>query len=496
MTQRHKPEPRHASRAGSRPVDQTNPTGGRGTPIALLAAAGALTVIALVLARGVWTDLPLPKLERVDANAVVQAFRAARTASSGEVRNGNLAAIISSHFTTALEKPDRWNELFEDARAGYRLMTGTQVSRLQLAALTMLRLQRDNVPIAGWWPTLEPYLTGLENASFGHFLPELLAANAAVYVQLGLAPGSARRSAQNVIGYPHGPFLEYFAEQMERVARTRQEAGDAATAATCRRLVQRLLRQWVLDPAPSAVRLLAAQLLIGSLEAGQTATAPAAPGDVVRGLREWRTAYTSKAAQRPTALPLLSTSYAPVADPAVHDRLASAVAAVLAIFPALLAAAVVAVLVATPWVRHPSGGTALRAATLCGVGLYLVLIAAGWTYLRAAPESVQDDLRRLTAQDLGWPHYPFLSAGATLVVLAAVCAWPARGRSRWVRTAACATTMCILMAVELAATCLYARAATAQYEVRTAALLDGGEFDAIAGPQADRQLDPLRAWQP
>lgn len=476
--------------------DPAQPTGRRGGPIALLVIAGLLTAAGLVQLRVVWVNLPLPKSERLDVNAVVQAFRSARASWTGDVRSGVLLAIISSHFTTALHEPDRLSELYEDARAGYAGISGTQLGRLQLAALAMFRFERENAPLASWWTALEPYLTGLDNASFGHFLPELLAANTAVYTQLGLAAGSARRSARNVVGYPHGPFLEYFAERMERMARARDEAGDPAAATACRRLVRRLLQQWVLDPAPPAVRLLAADLLIGSLTADRPASAPAATTDVVRGLRQWRAAYRDHAARRPTPLSLLSSSYAPVADQSAHDRLRDAIAVLLWITPALVVAVIMAALAATPWLRHSAAGAGLRAALAGGLLLGLALIAAGFLYFQVNPAGAHDDLRRLGSPDLGWPRYPFVSAAVAVVLLVLVAVWPARGGQRAARVAAWATALCVLLAAVLMGTCLWARAATAHYETRTAALLDSGEFAALAGAEADRQLDPLRAWNP
>jgi hypothetical protein len=455
--------------------------------------AGVLTALGLVQLRLVWVNLPLPRLERLDANAVVQAFRAARSAWTGDVRSGALLAIISSHFTTALREPARLSELFEDARAGYARIAGTQLGRLQLAALGMLRLERENVPPANWWATLEPYFTGLDNASFGHFLPELLSANAAVYEQVGLAAGSARRSAQNTVGYPHGPFVEYFAEQMERVARARHDAGDPTTAATCRRLVRRLLRQWVLDPAPPAVRLLAAELLLGQLEAEPTTTAPTSTAGVVAGLRQWRAAYRDAAAQRPTPLPLLSNAYTPVPDQPAYDRLRDAVAVLLWVAPAFLVTALSAALAATIWLRHPA---AARGALLGGLFGALVLVAAGLAYFQMNPTPFQDDLQRLGAPDAGWPRYPFVSAATAVFLLAVAVVGPRHGGRRWAALAAWATTMSAVLALTLVGTGLWARAATTHYEARVATLLTSGDFEAVAGPDAERQLDPLRAWNP
>jgi hypothetical protein len=495
MAQSRKADRAHAPRATGHAVP-IQPAAGRGRPIALLVIAAALTVASLLELHAAWVNLPMPKLDALNPNAVVQAFRAARTSWTGDVRDGMLLAIISSHLTTALRAPDRLDDLYEDARNGYSKITGTQLARLQLTALAMLRLERDRVPLADWWAALAQFRAGLENASFNHDLPELLAANAAVYVQLGLGAGTARRSAQNVVGFPHGPFLEYFAAQNERMARSREQTGDAAGAAACRQLVRRLLRQWTLDPGPPSVRLLAAELLSNSLEADHAASAPAAGAEIVRGLRQWRDAYRTNAAQRPAPLPLLSNSYAPLLDPQAYDRLRRALAVLLWVAPALLAAGVITGLALIPWLRGAPAGAGLRAALLGGLLLSAVLLGAGCLYLQIDPGGALDDLRRLGFSDLGWPRYPFVSAAAACVLLVLVVLWPARGGKRVARLAAWATSMTIVLAMALLVAGIWTRLATAHYETRTAVLMDSGAFEAIAGAAADRDLAPLRAWTP
>lgn len=492
MVQRHKTGS-GAGRLGAMSQGVQASTGGRWVPGVLLAAAAVLTAVALVQLPLAWASLPMPKLERLDANRVVEAFRAARGTWTGGALNGALLTIMSSHVATAMRQPDRLPDLFEDARGGYARVAGTSLSRLQLAALAMLQLERDNVPLANWWAALEPYFAGAEAASLGHFLPEALQANAAVYMELGLPGGSARRSAQNTVGYPHGVFLQHFSEQMERVARAQEDAGDPASAATCRRVVRRLLRQWAVDPGPAAVRLLAAELLIAQLEPRGMTTAPAAAAEVVRGLRQWRAAYREQASQRPTPLPLISNSYAALPDQAAHDRLRDAVAMLAWTAPALIVAAVGTGLLAVPWLRRAKGG--LRGPLVGGLLHGVVLIAAGLVYVLAGP-GMQEDLRRLGAPELGWPRYPWVSAGIALVGLGLVLAWPCRAGQRFSRAAGWATATCTVLAIALLANCWLTRAATVRYETRTAELLDAGEFAAVAGASAERHLQPLRAWQP
>jgi len=495
MAQGHKAHPGHPPRAADGKVAEQG-AAGRGWPIAVLVIAAALTIAGLVELHTAWVNLPMSKLDALSPNAVVQAFRAARTSWTGDVRSGMLMAIISSHFTTALHQPERLSDLYEDARNGYSMIAGTQLARLQLAAMAMLRFERDKVPVANWWGGLEQFRAGLENASFRHCLPELLAANAAVYVQLGAGAGTARRSAQNVVGYPHGPFLEYFAEQSERIARAREQAGDGAAAAACRQLVRRLLRQWTLDPGPPAVRLLAAELLVNSLEADRTTSAPAASAEIVRGLRHWRDAYRDQAAQRPAPLPIISSSYVPLPDQQVDDRLRLTLAILLWVTPALIAAAVITLVAATPWLRRPGAAGGLRAALIGGLLLGAVLLVAGGLYMQLNHAGAQADLHRVGTTDVGWPRYPFVAAAAVVVVALLVAAWPVRGGSRLVRVAAWVTTMTIVLAAAALAVGIWAQVATTNYEARTAALMDSDALKAIAGPAADRDLDPLRAWTP
>ncbi len=461
---------------------------GRPTLLAIGLLLGAGSLLEL---RWAWRGLPVPKLELVSPQRVQKAIADARSSMPGPARAGVLLAIISRHFTTALHEPDALPRLIEDARAGNAQLTTTQVGRLQLVALNMLGLEREGVPIAEWWPKLQPYLAGLESASFAHFLPELLAANTEIWTGLGLGPGSARRSARNIVGFPHGPFLQYFVARMEKLAQAREEAGDAGGADACRRMVRRLLRQWVLDPGPPALRLLAADLLAESLLDRPTGAAK----DVARDLQQWRAAYRDRAAQRPLSAPLLSTTYGPALDLASENRLLNLAALCLWLGGATAAAMVASLALARWWIVGEPAGQAERV-LVGGLSIVVLVMVAGLVALSAAQQTVQDDLHRTVSDQLGWPRLPFVAGGAMFALLALVALLSFRSGRRIAHAGGTAAIACLLLALTLAGTCLLTRAATDRYETRLAELLDHSELEAVAGPEADRWLDRLRAWSP
>ena len=57
-------------------------------------------------------------------------------------------------------------------------------------------------------------------------------------------------------------------------------------------------------------------------------------------------------------------------------------------------------------------------------------------------------------------------------------------------------TACLGLALALLITCAVTRAETATFERSLERACEQGEFEAITGPQTDRQLDPLRTWNP
>jgi hypothetical protein len=133
---------------------------------------------------------------------------------------------------------------------------------------------------------------------------------------------------------------------------------------------------------------------------------------------------------------------------------------------------------------------------LTGFGIAIVIVALGLMWLDFASGSVQQDLRHNGGDALGWPRHP-LVAGAVLLVLlgAATFAFVAAG-TRWQRLGAYATCACAGLALALLIVGVVARAEQTTYERSLSRACERGEFEAIAGPEVDRDLAALRAWNP
>ena len=132
---------------------------------------------------------------------------------------------------------------------------------------------------------------------------------------------------------------------------------------------------------------------------------------------------------------------------------------------------------------------------LAGLVIAVVTIVIGGAWLYLAPESVRQDLQHSGSEQLGWPRDPLVAAALLLALLGIAAAWPASGE-RVPRLGACATSVCLALALAQLTTCLVARAAATANENTLASAFERGALETIAGPEADRQLDALRAWNP
>ncbi|MCK4343420.1 MAG: hypothetical protein KAY37_17035 [Phycisphaerae bacterium] len=470
--------------------------------LVVLAAALLLSVAGVSRLRALWLDLPVPSLKRIDWDAV----RQARETTTGDAREGRILAIISNHFTTALHHPDRLHELLADARGGIRLLRRSQLGRLQVSALTLLHLERAGVPAEEWWLRLRLYLEGLDNASFAHFLPALLAADAAIYADQGLGPGTARGVALVNSGAAHGPFLQYFVARLRQLAAQRRQAGDHETADLCEQIVHRLLRQWILDPGPAGPRLLAAELLADSLEAQATPSASTSEATLARKLRRWRAAYTANAADIPLAPSVLRVVDAPTPVAAVGWSLARWIALAIWTATALIPVGLIAVATGAFWIKAGVPETGRRRYRLVAVWQAIFIVLIGWGVLVWSPELVHDDLLRIDdlrraedeANHFGLPYLPFVAAATALVVLLTVSLVGSRPEAKHplMTKMACSAavswlTLSILLLVLTSVTDRFRR----DYEVM---LSHPGheQLNKIADPNAEGLLDELRAWAP
>lgn len=484
------PSRRHSTHAAAAPPAAR---GRRAAAAACLLGAALLTAIAAGRLHALWTHLPQPSLRRLDPAAL----RSARTALAGTARDAMLLVALSDQFTEALRRPDRVGRLLEDAHTVAPTVRAAGVVRLQLAAARLLQLEHAQAPPADLWPAVRAYLEGLERASFDHHLPALLDAETAVYVRLGLPPGTAARLALHSLGAAHGPLLQHLVAGLRRVAAERREAGDGPAAALCDRLARRVLRQWTLDAAPAGLRLLAADLLADWLSAGPEPPAAADSG-VADGCRDWRAAYRSAARTLPPPPPLLSVSDVPT--PAWHRAtcLARRLALTAWLAAALGGAAVAALATAAFWLRSPRADLSARR-TLAAVLAVLAVAAAGCAVVVRWPELVQADCQRASDRQLGLPRLPL--AGAAAGVLAAgLTGILGGGRSagragRWARCGGAAGVAWLALGIALlgSATATEARRRTYEQELAAAAADPVGS---VAGPGAERLLEPVWSWSP
>lgn len=484
-----------AGESGLTPQHSTG-TLGHALPLAvLLLIALVVSAVDLARIRGLWRSLPGPSLSRVDWDA----FQQARSQYSQKAREGWILAIVSNHLTTARHHPGELATLLDDARAGAAMLRDTQLGRLQLAALTLLRLEQDNVPPEDWWNQVRGYLDGLERAAFDHFMPELITAEAAAFTRLGLGPGSAQRLALTRLGGKHTPLLQYLAERLQRVADELRQAGDLPAAERCERMIRRLLRQWLLAPGPDGVRLLAAELLADQLDAG-AATIDAA--ELAEKCRRWRTAYRARAASLPDHAPLLRIGDEPAPD-AGSTHLGTWLIRIGWTAAALLAAALLGVLSGPAWLRPATHGTSwIRYALTCGAPILILCGSIGVSSFDLAAE----DLRRASeltmggdAPRLGLPLIPIF-AGVLSVVVVALSAMIGR-RIAWAPVAALrhvavsAVVTWLLLSIALLPMISHAASLRGGVEAALARPLEA-QLRELADPNTDGLLDDLRAWQP
>lgn len=478
------------------------------TQLLVLAAAIALSFFAGAQTWRLWRRLPGVQVRHIEPAAYQAAFERTRSRMSPEGTEGLVAVNLSTLFTAALRQPG----VYAANRTTVEHMTArlrrTQLGRLQLAAFVMLELERAGRPVETWWPQLEPVLAGLQTADFPHFLPEVLAAQAAAFESLGLEPGAARVEARRVLGQPHGPFLEFFCDRLRRVAVARRAAGDDS-ARQCEELVRRLLRSWTLAPAPAGLRLLAADLLARDIESSRMAETPTADEAALADeLRRWRDGYRTAAklafARTGTNVPLVSLHLGPEPAPGLYKNLVQSLATTLWAAAAGLAAAGATVVCLVGSLRTPRAGPTNRskylltcASTVAAVTAVLTAVAIWW------PELAITDLRCLGEEGLGWPRLPVGAALLTLALLA-LTALPRPVtntplRSRLAHVVCVAARVWLLWAVVVLGLTTWSGRLLSRHQEATRAALDGDEICAVwdtgvAGPAPT--LEHLRRWNP
>ena len=477
-------------------------TGRRTVPwVGVVVAALLLSIGGGLQLRGLWESLPGPGFGRIDWDAVQQG----RRALAGKAAEGNILNILSRYVLATRKHPEQVGEWLTDARAGVGRLHQTQLGRLHLAALTIRELEEDDAPVEAWWARVRAYIEGVDGAACEHFLPELLTAEANSYARCGFEAGTARALAQLNQGHIHGPFLQYFVDRMARLTAGCRASGDAEAAAKCDRLVRSLLKQWVIQPGPAGLRLLAAELLAEKIEGAGSDAEDSGDAQLAVHLRACRASYRGRALAAAELPALLQAGDEPL--PQIHTWLPQLLGLTAWSAGALVAVAVCALAFGGLAIRGRgrSGDEAANKKTLGAafvMGPLVSLVAAavivlvGWLVLLVAPHVLEADFQRVVADDLGWPVLPIAGGGVGVVVLlaAGVAERVRRGTGRlW--NGQQAALLWLLLSVASIGLVAASRAAFNDYERQMAAALSDDAPDALCD-DAQRLLAELRVWEP
>lgn len=449
-------------------------------PLLLLLPALVLTGIAAAQFRALWRQLPGPAVANLDRDAL----RDARGRYAARAREGLILLINSDAFTAALHEPSRLDEIIATTRQTATMVPHSHLPRLQIAALALARLERDQVPIEQWWLRMEGYLSGLDDAPLDHLTHDLLEAETETYRRLGLRAGTARRMALGGSGYAHGPLLQFIVARLDQLA---LHAEDADIAARCTRLADRLLRDWLLEPGPPELKLLAADLLAARVAEEQPALA--------QRCRAVRAAYHAGAAPLP-ALPML-LRVTENATPAARDglRVAHSLGTTIVLLGAAVCLAVVALLGSPLWIARGAPTTFAEYALAAAPGCLLVLAAVLTPVVASGP--LLEDLRREGHEGLGGPRLALVASVATLAVLVAATLLARRTPHARVghRAARLAGASWLIVSLALLPVVWQTRAAHDTYQQALARPADD-LFTILGGPEAAALLAEVRAWHP
>jgi hypothetical protein len=465
-------------------------------PVVILLGALLASVPAGCSAVRLWRRLPARHVARVELPELEAAFERVNRAITPEAREGLALREASRTLSGALTNAVEPDQLQPTVTRAVSSLTRSQLGRLQLAAARMWLLEQRGEPIEDWWPSLHVFLVGLQRANFEHYQVALTQHWAAAYQAVGLGPGTAYELAEDLVGHPHGPFLEFFVPRLRRVVAERERAGDQAAAATCRRVLTGLLKQWVLEPGSAGLRLLAADLLAESLETGVGSEGVEAQA-IAQDLRQWRSAYHEAARRRPVAT--LGVHRKPALAPAAHERLFARIGLMTWLGSATLTAGVVAILCVWSWVRQRQAATGRARLALCGFSAALIVTIGGVLWVHLRPDSIRADLRSDFSALYYWWRHPFVAAGLTLIVLLVMGRLQASASSvkrRFpARLGAAAAGTWLVLALMLWSCAWVGERARRDYELATRAAYQH-PMEAVTGSDAESMLARLRRWEP
>lgn len=466
----------------------------RSCVLALVILVGALlvSVPAGCSAIRLWRRLPTPCLGRLEAGELQAAFDRVNRTMPAEAREGFALRRASATLTDAMTGAVAPEELLPAMSATVGGLSRPRVGRLQLAAARLWLLEQAGQPPERWWPALRVYLEGMRHADLEHCQAALTRHWAAAYQAAGVDPGTAYGLAEDLVGHPHGPFLEFFVPRLRRVIVEREQAGDAGAAAACRSALHGLLRQWVLEPGSAGLRLLAADLLADTLEADA-----AQNQELAQSLRGWRAAYRLAARARPIAT--LDPHRKPALAPAAHERLVARVALTTWLGSATLAAAIVALLFGWAWLNGPHPVMSRTRLVLYVIGSAAIVTAGGILWISLWPESTRHDLRSDFSSLRYWWRHPFGAAGLTLAVLLVSGLVrrraPGGGPRYAARVGAAAAGTCLVLAALLWSSAWAGERARREYE-RALRAAHEDPVAAMLGSDAAGALSELRRWEP
>lgn len=488
---------RRPSRAGQKPS--------AAFPLIVLAAALLLSVPAVWNSVQFWLRLPpvrnLPLVYElllgIEFDRLETEFGLVNRNLPTEAREAFALRLASKMLKGTLAGLGEPGELQPAIGQAVGTLSKSQVGRLQQAAARMWLLEQAGEPIEKWWPALRVFLEGMQHANLAHYQQPLVQHWARAYEAVGHGRGTAYGLAEDLVGHRHGPLLQFSVDRLQRVIEERQQAGDTAAATTCRGVLYRWLQQWVLEPGPAGLRLLAADLLASSLEADHAAATTPELQALADDLREWRRAYHQAARQRPVAI--MAPQRRPALAPVAHERFFRRFALSIWLGAATLASAVLALTLAWAWLGRGRSSVGRRRLALNATIVVTIVIGIGLAWIYLWPDSIREDVRGDFSQLRFWWRYPLAAAGLTLTFTLAAGLLqrsPSDGQSRFVaRLGAVAGGTWLVLAVMLWGSAIAGESARRDYEQATRAAQEDA-VAALVGSDAERLLTRLRRWEP
>lgn len=493
----------------SRKTGTARPSGLWALPFTLVAVVATLISVAWIYK--IIQRLPAFQAAKISFPSLDAAHRQAILQGSREVRDAPLLQAGASRLTT-MNRP-RWHAAtseVEIARVAGQIST-TGAGRLLQISARLAGLAKAGEPVERWWPALAPYMQGLEKTSFAHHQAALEQALYEAFTRAGLAPGLAREFAAARVGETQGPFMQALVARLTPLIAERAQAGDVQAANACRAVLLRWLRQWLVEPGPTGLRMTAAQLLSSALAEPAVAGDDARAADIAAAARTWRDAYRTAAKAAPTTLFSVVSGPSAVAS-TEQALLRSIVSAGFAVGAAIVLTAV-ALLLLIPAIRGARSGDLCR--TWCPL-LICAGVFCGDFLTNKADGDGFDGLQRLVlklAPNAAARHEPAHGhwhsyygrywmppvwgavAGGAGVLLAAAFALRSSAW-RWGRMGWAVIPAAAGIGVVALLGCWFANRALTRLESERARQSEAGLVSALLGADAEKRLDPVRNWVP